>query len=514
MRWSSAHARAITLALVAAIAVLSGVVSLPSAPAPPQPPAEAPKRLSLYTPSASFAVAAADRNGQPYADVVDVLGPLGQLEIQDQGKKWKARFTPAEALHPAKPGEALEVRFEDGKNKARVRGRDVPLAAPAVVENGRPQVPIASLPAVFAAMLNTRISLHESARRLFLGEIGTRFTAEVKPAPDSLVLNFSAPVNPTVHTEPGKLRMTFVREPLVTMSDRLTFDNKTIPLVTYGEANGAAELTVNCTTPLLASFSNGGRMITLTPAPTPAQAAAKEIGTPAASVAAPPATPEKPAATVPSPGHARFLVLIDAAHGGEERGAVLSEKILEKDLALSLARRLKTELAARGMVASLVRDQDVAMSLDQRAQAANAVRPWLYLALHATASGAGVRLYTPLLPAAAATPAGLVPWERAQQGALASSRSLGEALLARLRQHQVAATLASAPLRPLNNLTAAALAIEVTPPSGPKPLERLASSGFQQQIAAALAAALAEAQKDLEPAAVERRGVSPPGATP
>ncbi len=513
MRWSSVHACAITLAVVAASAVFSA--SLP--PADPQAPAEAPKRLSVYTPGASFAVAATDRNGQPYADAVDVLGPLGQLEIQDQGKKWKARFTPAEALHPAKPGEAVEVRFEDGKNKARVRGRDVPLAAPVAVENGRPQLPITSLPAVFAAMLNTRISLHESARRLFLGEVGTRFTAEVKPAPESLVLNFSAPVNPTVHTEPGKLRMTFVREPLITMNDRLTFDSKTIPLVTYGEANGAAELTVNSTTPLLASFSNGGRTITLTLAPTPAQAAAREnAGTPAASVAAPPATPEKPAATpVPSPGHARFLVLIDPAHGGEERGAVLSETILEKDLALSLARRLKTELAARGIAASLLRDQDITVSLDQRAQAANAVRPWLYLALHVTASGAGVRLYTPLLPAAAAAaPAGLVPWERAQQGALANSRSLGEALLARLQQHQVAATLTSAPLRPLNNITAAALAIEVTPPSGPKPLERLASSGFQQQIAAALAVALAEVQKELEPAAVERRGVAPPGATP
>ena len=48
-------------------------------------------------------------------------------------------------------------------------------------------------------------------------------------------------MNPTVATEPGALRMTFSREPLVApASPTLTFGNKAIPSAIYSEGNGAA----------------------------------------------------------------------------------------------------------------------------------------------------------------------------------------------------------------------------------------------------------------------------------
>ncbi len=465
---------------------------------------DAAHRLAIFAPGNSFVVMT---NEQQSVDVVNVLGPLGGIEIQDSGRKWKARFTATAALKAARPGEAIELRFEDGKDKARVRNRDIALGAIASVQGGRPFVPVASLPPVLAALLGTRINLHEKSHRLFIGEVGTRFTTEMKTTPLALVMTFTEPVNPAVSTEPGKVRMTFSHEPLLASAEHIALDDKTIIGVQYSEANGTAELTVASTAPLLASFSNGNKTITFAPAPPTTEAAAQQPPAPAPPPAVTPEAPATtPAAPTPAPAHARMLVLIDAAHGGEERGAQLSDKLAEKDVTLALARRLKAELNARGITAALLHEQDTTLTLDQRAQAANSARPWLYIALHAASSGTGIRVYTPLLPAPPGAPTGLVLWGRAQQNSWTASRSLGDALLARLQEKKIAASLAAAPLRPLNNVLAPALGIEVAPPATPGGVDQLASVPFQQQTAVALATALADAQRALEAANRARRG--------
>src|SRR5581483_11734978 len=80
------------------------------------------------------------------------------------------------------------------------------------------------------------------------------------------VMSFSSPVNPAIATEPGKLRMTFTHEPVVAPGSQvLTFDGKTIPSASFQESNGAAEIVVNSTSPVMASFSNDGRTITIAP---------------------------------------------------------------------------------------------------------------------------------------------------------------------------------------------------------------------------------------------------------
>jgi hypothetical protein len=53
-------------------------------------------------------------------------------------------------------------------------------------------------------------------------------------------------------------------------------------------------------------------------------------------------------------------------------------------------------------------------------------------------------------------------------------------------------------LRPLNNITTAALAIEIVPPGGD--IARLASAAYQQPIAAAVAAGVADARDKLQAA--------------
>src|SRR5437660_1252345 len=91
----------------------------------------------------------------------------------------------------------------------------------------------------------------------------------------------------------------------------------------------------------------------------------------------PPASPMQAAAPRPA------LVMIDAAHGGSESGALLNPAIPEKDVNLILARRLRQELAVRGVSSTLVRDNDATLSSDQRAEIVNAAQPALYICMHA-----------------------------------------------------------------------------------------------------------------------------------
>src|SRR5450631_847981 len=55
-----------------------------------------------------------------------------------------------------------------------------------------------------------------------------------------------------------------------------------------------------------------------------------------------------PAAPMPSV-QPRFRVVLDAAHGGSDTGARLSDKLLEKDIVLALSVRLRSLLTARGI---------------------------------------------------------------------------------------------------------------------------------------------------------------------
>jgi hypothetical protein len=76
------------------------------------------------------------------------------------------------------------------------------------------------------------------------------------------------------------------------------------------------------------------------------------------------------------------VVVLDPGHGGDDAG-VSVEGAVEKELTLALARQLRNELERRLPVrVVLTRDRDVALSVDQRAQAANQARADLVLSLH------------------------------------------------------------------------------------------------------------------------------------
>ena len=135
-------------------------------------------------------------------------------------------------------------------------------------------------------------------------------------------------------------------------------------------------------------------------------------------------------------------------------------------MTLAFARRLQQELLAHDFTTLLVRGADVTLSLDQRANLTNRARPAIYICLHAGSQGSGVRLYTALIPAGAENRGPFLDWDTAQSGFGAVSQTAESSLATEFSRRQIAVRSLAAPLRPLNNVAAAAVAIEIAPPGG------------------------------------------------
>lgn len=430
------------------------------------------KRLSIYSTVANYSLPIVQRQGRDYVGLLEVLEPLGTVSAKADGLHWRLHYN------------NILGEFTVDKNHARIEGHDADLSAKFLMENGRGLVPLASLNSLLARFLGGPATLHEESGRLFIGNIATHFTASVAPDDSShLIFQFTAPVNPSVATEPGKLHMTFSHEPITSpASPTLTFASKNIPSAEYSESNGAAQITVTTTIPLMAAFSNDGRTITLTPAKSqPVAATALKPSTPV-----PQNVPATQASAPPSSAPRRYFAVVDASHGGSDRGEALSLTLAEKDVCLAFARRLRQELESRGISTLVLRDSDANLSIDERAFFANTTHAAIYIALHAASSGHGVRLYTALIPYPDSDDRGpFRSWPTAQASSIPLSQAAAASVAAALKKAEITVRSLTAPLRPLNNIVTAAIAVEVAPPASD--VSALAAPAYQQLIAGALA---------------------------
>jgi N-acetylmuramoyl-L-alanine amidase len=460
-------------ALAAAVLVASTLL-LYSAPAE--------KRISIYSNAANYSLPVLERNGDEYIGLLEVFEPLGAVTAKASGSHWKFRYYD------------LESDFIAGKTRARIHGSDFDLPASFLLENGRGLVPLSCLGTLMPRILGGPVTFNQASRRLFVGNVAVHFTAQVsKTTPPKLVMNFTAPVNPMIATEPGKLRMAFNHEAVVAPgSQALTFDSKIIPSAAFQENNGAAELVVATTVPLMASFANNGRTVIVEPVP---QAIAPAQTT--TSVPRPPTSVPPPVSGLTSPSNVRrYFAVVDPSHGGDERGASLSDQLAEKDVTLAFARHLRQELDSRGLTTLLLRDGDSTLSLDQRASQTNSAHAAIYICVHAASQGNGVRVYTALVPPEAENRGPFLNWDAAQNAFQLLSRTAVTGVIAELQNKRVPARSLIAPLRPLNNITTAAIALEIAPPSDD--ISQLNSPTYQQLIAGAIAAGVADVRYKLE----------------
>ncbi len=128
-----------------------------------------------------------------------------------------------------------------------------------------------------------------------------------------------------------------------------------------------------------------------TSAPTPAPIPAQTVAIASTSMPAPPPAlssepaPAAPVKAVRSDGGGRVLVVaIDAGHGGKDPGAIGKAGTREKDVTLSVARRLAKLINAEdGMRAVLIRDGDQFLSLRTRIRKAREAQADMFISVHA-----------------------------------------------------------------------------------------------------------------------------------
>lgn len=75
-------------------------------------------------------------------------------------------------------------------------------------------------------------------------------------------------------------------------------------------------------------------------------------------------------------------VVIDAGHGGHDYGTRSSRRIMEKDAALDVARRLDTRLRAAGFKTVMTRKGDYFVPLDTRAKISNRTSNAIFISVH------------------------------------------------------------------------------------------------------------------------------------
>lgn len=79
---------------------------------------------------------------------------------------------------------------------------------------------------------------------------------------------------------------------------------------------------------------------------------------------------------------ARPTVVIDAGHGGHDRGGVPGMRYAEKIYTLDVARRLEARLRAMGYRTVMTRSDDYFVGLDGRCSIANAQRDAIFVSVH------------------------------------------------------------------------------------------------------------------------------------
>ena len=225
------------------------------------------------------------------------------------------------------------------------------------------------------------------------------------------------------------------------------------------------------------------------------------------------------------------IIVIDPGHGGIENGAAGPGGLLEKEVSLDLAKRLRELLQNDSLSVVLTREDDRLVGLDERTAIANYNRAVLFLSIHVNASArtgaSGAETYflasestdneARTLAALENSASGvahdafitrdgqqrsleLVLWDLAQNQYMAESSVLAENMQIQLNRATGTRDrgVRQAPFRVLMGATMPAVLVEVGFISNPDEESKLRSTSHRDKIAQAMASAVAEFLADLD----------------
>lgn len=201
--------------------------------------------------------------------------------------------------------------------------------------------------------------------------------------------------------------------------------------------------------------------------------------------------PQQATPPAPNPG-SRFVVVLDAAHGGDDTGGHLNDGQFEKAATLAFSVRLRSLLTARGIQVVTTREADQSIDPDHRAQIANHANAQACITLHIAETGSGVHIFTSSLTPAA--PVRFAPWKTAQAGYMTRSLRLAGVINSALNHANTPVTLSRTALPGIDSMTCPAVALELAPErsADKKTTAEPDDPDYQARVAGVLAAAILE----------------------
>ena len=494
------------MAAFAALTLVIGVSWLASAQAP---------SLTVISREGRKPLPITSINNQDYVAVDDINAAFGTASREDRL---------AGGLTITARGRSIVLT--ENQNVVSVAGRLVPLPAPPLRRDGRWYVPADFLPRALSSALDLRLDLRRAPRLLIVGDLRVpRVVTRVDAGTTSVAVTFDVTPNTEarVNAQPGRLIVQFD-------ADALDLSIPLVPAQTFVLGITPGD------TPSTIAIALGPRYATYRVNTSQADAGSGRLTIellPSTTEAAPAPTPAPTPApdtrlVLPNPGPSSGLrtVVIDPGHGGEELGTQGVNGTLEKEITLSVARRLRTLIESRlGLKVFLTREDDRTISLDDRSAFANNHRADVFLSIHANSAvrpamkGAEVYYLTVERADAEARKKAddnattlpslgggnraidLILWETAQARYLEQSSTLAGFIEQALRTKVEMSPRAvqQLPLRVLVGANMPAALVEIGYLSNVDQEGQLTTAGYQDQIAQALLDALIKFREFIEP---------------
>lgn len=407
---------------------------------------------------------------------------------------------------------------------ASVEGRTVTLSAAAVKVGRRWLVPVDALPLALGPIYDARIELRRPSRLLLVGAVRVpRVTAHLDAAgpPTRAVLDITPAATVTTSFESDRIVVRVDADALDLalptagggLIDQFRAgDQPTRIAIVLSPRSGTSRATT--------TTADNITHVAIEVAPaTPVELPSAPLS--AATAQAPPAQAPGAAGggTAASPSRpAGPTVVLDPGHGGTDEGARGEGGALEKTLTLDVARRLKTLIETRlGLRVVMTRDEDAAVTLDERSAIANRARAELFVSLHMNASVShatrGAEVYVLRLDKegeearrrAAADEVTLsvigggsrsiemVPWTLAQARHADASAALAGMVAEQFQQHGALGPrgVQQAPLRVLTGVNMPAVLLDLAYLTNPAQAALAMSADYQTLLAQGIADAIA-----------------------
>jgi N-acetylmuramoyl-L-alanine amidase len=402
-----------------------------------------------------------------------------------------------------------------------IRDDLIEMPVPPILVEGKPYVPWQFYQGLMSKASSLDVAWDPATRILAVraqtrDAVGVQVSVANVEGISKIVLTLSAPAEYGILKEPNAYVVRF-KVPVRAPFPEQTYEDPYIAKVTFAATELRIQLTAADVVGDAYQLENPSRIV---------------LDLRKAAAAVPGQTPLpglKPPAELPG----IRTIVIDPGHGGKEVGAVGPGGLLEKDVTLTIARKLAASLAAKtGARIVMTREDDSLVSLDQRTAIANQYKADLFLSVHMNAAvvkdAKGSETYFLSLEAsdelakkaaetenasAAADPSSdlkLILWDLAQQAYIEESSRFAQAIQEELNSASSIANrgVKQAPFKVLVGATMPAALVEVGFISNAEEEAKLQSEEFQSQMVEAMTRAVLRYKTDYE----TRIGVIQPAA--